>query len=88
MITVKEMMEGNYSKKVLIMLDKGVEDVEFLYPFYRFKEEGFEVVVVASKARETYLGKHGVPMQSDLSPDDVKIDEYEGPIIPGGRAPD
>jgi protease I len=87
-ITVKEMMEENYLKKVLIMLDKGVEDVEFLYPFYRFQEEGFEVAVVASKARETYIGKHGVPMQSDLSPDDVKVDEYECLIIPGGRAPD
>jgi protease I len=87
-ITIEKMMEENSLKKVLIMLDKGVEDVEFLYPFYRFKEEGFEVVVVASKAKETYVGKHGVPMQSDLSPNDVKIDEYEGLIIPGGRAPD
>jgi protease I len=81
-------LEEDSLKKVLIMLDKGVEDVEFLYPFYRFQEEGFEVVVVASKAKEIYVGKHGVPMQSDLSPDDVRIDEYEGLIIPGGRAPD
>lgn len=75
-------------RKVLIMLDKGVEDVEFLYPFYRLQEEGYGVDVVASKAKETYAGKHGVPMQSDLSPHDVKIDEYDGLIIPGGRAPD
>ncbi len=75
-------------KKILIMLDEGVEDVEFLYPYYRFQEEGYRVDVVAAKAKETYQGKHGVPMVSDLSPEQVKIDEYQGLIIPGGRAPD
>jgi protease I len=75
-------------KKVLIMLDEGVEDVEFLYPYYRFQEEGYNVDVVATKAKETYIGKHGVPMKSDLSPEEVKIEDYDALIIPGGRAPD
>ena len=75
-------------RKVLIMLDEGVEDVEFLYPYYRFQEEGYKVDVVASKARETYVGKHGVPMKSDISPQEVRIDDYDALVIPGGRAPD
>jgi len=75
-------------RKVLIMVDEGVEDVEFLYPYYRFQEEGYQVDVVASKAKETYLGKHGVPIKSDLSPKEVNIDDYDALIIPGGRAPD
>jgi protease I len=70
------------------MLDEGVEDVEFLYPYYRFQEEEYKVEVVASKAKETYIGKHGVPMRSDLSPEEVKIEDYDALIIPGGRAPD
>lgn len=70
-------------RKILIMLDKGVEDVEFLYPYYRFQEEDYKVDVVASKANETYVGKHGVPLTSDLSPDRVKIEDYNGLIIPG-----
>lgn len=70
------------------MVDDGVEDVEFLYPYYRLQEEGYRVDVVASKARETYHGKHGVPIRSDLSPEKVKIEEYDALIIPGGRAPD
>jgi glutaredoxin len=28
-------------RKVLIMVDDGVEDAEFLYPYYRFQEEGY-----------------------------------------------
>jgi len=75
-------------RKVLVMVDEGVEDVEFLYPYYRFQEEGYQVDVVASKAKETYLGKHGVPIKSDLSPKEVSIDDYDALIIPGGRAPD
>jgi len=74
-------------QKVLIMVDEGVEDVEFLYPYYRFQEEGYQVDVVASKAKEIYLGKHGVPIKSDLSPKEVNIDDYSALIIPGGRAP-
>lgn len=49
-----------------MMVDDGVEDVEFLYPYYRLQEEDYKVDVVASKARETYQGKHGVPIRSDL----------------------
>ncbi len=70
------------------MLDKGVEDAEFLYPYYRFQEEGYTVDVVASRANETYLGKHGVPLRSNLSPKEVNVENYDGLIIPGGWAPD
>jgi len=75
-------------RKILIMLDKGVEDSEFLYPYYRFQEEGYTVDVVASRANETYLGKHGVPLKSNLSPREVKVENYDCLIIPGGWAPD
>jgi protease I len=75
-------------KKVLIMVDDGVEDIEFSYPYYRFQEAGYDVEVVASKGKETYMGKHGVPFRSDLSPEEVDVDQYEAVIIPGGRAPD
>jgi protease I len=69
-------------RKILIMVDNGVADTEFLCPYYRFQEEGYTVNVVASKAKETYLGKHGVPIKSDISPSEVNVDEYEAVIIP------
>jgi len=75
-------------QKILIMVDEGVEDVEFIYPYYRFQEEGYKVDIVGSKAKETYTGKHGVPITSDLSPEKVNVDDYDAVIIPGGRAPD
>lgn len=75
-------------RKSLIMVDDGVEDAEFLYPYYRLQEEGYKMDVLASKAKETYTGKHGVPFRSNLSPKEVEIDDYDAVIIPGGKAPD
>lgn len=71
-----------------MLIDHGAEDSEFIYPYYRFQEEGFKVEVVGAKANETYIGKHGVPFKSDLTPADVKLDEYDAVVIPGGKAPD
>jgi protease I len=75
-------------KKILIFLENGVEDSEFIYPYYRFKEEGYEVVTVAPKAYTIYTGKRGVTFTSDISPKQVNVTEYDAVIIPGGQAPD
>jgi protease I len=74
--------------KVLMFLEEGVEESEFIYPYYRFKEAGFQVDVCAPRAKETYLGKHGIPFRSEVSPRDIAIADYDAVIIPGGRAPD
>ena len=42
-------------RKILIMVDEGVEDVEFLYPYYRLQEEGYKLDIVASKAKKPTL---------------------------------
>jgi protease I len=87
-IALSKPWEGVSMRKVLIMVENGVEDTEFLYPYYRFQEEGYKVDVVAPKAKETYVGKHGVPIRPDFSPEEVNIEEYDALIIPGGKAPD
>lgn len=75
-------------KKILILLEKGVEDSEFIYPYYRFQEEGFKMDIVAPQAKKEYVGKHGVPFISEFSPSDVDLNDYAAVIIPGGQAPD
>lgn len=75
-------------KKVLLLVENGFEDRELMYPYYRFLEAGYHVDVAGPKARETYKGEYGLTIASNLSPQQVKIDEYEAVIIPGGRAPD
>jgi len=71
-----------------MLVERGFEDSEFIYPYYRFQEEGYEVEIVGPKANETYCGEYGVPMKADLSPEEVKIEDYDAVVIPGGRGPD
>jgi len=75
-------------QKILMMVEEGFEDAEFLYPYYRFQEEGYKIEIVGPKAKETYAGKYGVPVKSELSPEEVDVEDYDAVIIPGGRAPD
>jgi protease I len=75
-------------KKILFFLEKGVEDSEFIYPYYRFQEEGFKMDIVAPQAKKEYVGKRGVTFTSEFSPNEIVIDDYDAVIIPGGQAPD
>lgn len=70
-------------KKALIIAGKYIQDVEFIYPYYRLKEAGFEVVSASEDGKETY-GVNGVKIPVDVSFDSVKTPEYEVLIIPGG----
>lgn len=73
---------------MLIFLENGFEDSEFIYPYYRFQEEGYKMDIVAPKANQTYTGEHGVTFTSEISPDQVNLEDYEAVVIPGGRGPD
>jgi len=75
-------------RKVMVLIDNGFQDAEFLYPYYRFQEAGYKVDTVGHKAKETYTGDHGYTMTSDLAAEEVNVDEYDAVVIPGGRAPD
>ena len=75
-------------RKALIMVENGFEDPEFLYPYYRLQEEEFKVDIVGPRSNETYTGKRGIQIESDLSPEEVQVENYEIIVIPGGYAPD
>ncbi|MGC9051354.1 DJ-1/PfpI family protein [Pyrobaculum sp.] len=90
------------AKKVLIIGGDAVEALEIFYPYFRLKEEGFEVHVAAPSKKtlktvvhdfeqgwETYTEKPGYNfpwVEKPLS--DVKPEEYDGLVIPGGRMPE
>ncbi len=73
--------------KVVVFLDELVEDVEFIYPYFRFKEEGFETYSVAIE-RKTYRGKKGCTYKPDKGFDEIKDQTFDCVYIPGGYAPD
>ena len=73
--------------KVVVFLDELVEDMEFIYPYFRFKEEGFETYSVAIE-RRTYHGKKGCTYKPDKVFNEIKDQTFECVYIPGGYAPD
>lgn len=88
--------------KVLIVAGDAVEAQEIFYPYWRLKEEGIEVHVAAPSKKvlmtvvhdfepgwETYTEKPGYRFGwVDLEFKEVNPEEYDGLIIPGGRAPE
>jgi protease I len=73
--------------KVLMLVEDDFEDLELFYPFYRLKEEGWEVKV-ASSSTETKSGKRGYTITPDLTYDDVKVEDFSALVIPGGKSPE
>jgi len=94
---------GDYMPKVLIVAGDAVEAQELFYPYWRLKEAGIEAVVAAPTKKEalftvvhdfepgweTYTEKPGYRfIWIDSSFKEVKPEEFDGLIIPGGRAPE
>lgn len=74
-------------KKIAIFVARLYEDLEFWYPYLRMQEEGAEVTSIGPE-RESYQGKHGLPARADKGIDEVKSNDFDALIIPGGYSPD
>jgi len=74
-------------KKIAILVEDLYEDLELWYPYYRLLEEGVDVKLIGPEVK-IYLSKHGYPAKANLSAKEVKADDFQGIIVPGGYAPD
>jgi protease I len=72
--------------KALIISADGYEDSELLVPYYRFLEEGIETDI-ASMTKGAIKGKHGYEVAATKPLADIKPDEYDILVLPGGKAP-
>ncbi|WP_158736921.1 DJ-1/PfpI family protein [Alteribacillus sp. YIM 98480] len=88
------------AKKVLIVTGDAVEALEVYYPYFRCLEEGYEADIAAPHKKklntvihdfedwETYTEKRGYMIDANLEFAEVNVEDYDGLIIPGGRAPE
>ncbi len=74
-------------KKILIISGDVCDDSELQYPFYRLLEAGFEVDI-AAKEKRPIAAKHYWKVDVDLTIDEIKAEDYDGLMIPGGLAPE
>ena len=78
------MLDG---KKVLFFAEEMYEDLELWYPKIRLTEEGATTIVAAPEVK-VYRGKNGYPVKADISINDVRANEFDALVIPGGYAAD
>jgi len=70
-----------------VFIENDFQDAEVLYPYYRLKEAGFNVLLVGPE-KKAYRGKYGYPLHADASLAEVKDRVFDVLVIPGGWAPD
>ena len=75
-------------KRIAVLVDQLYQEMEVWYPYYRLKEAGAEVYLVGAEAGKTYASKMGYPAVAEKSYSDLKPEDYDGVIAPGGFAPD
>ncbi len=74
-------------KKILMMTENKSEDTENLYPYYRLKEEGYEVEVAALTQKTVDLKFH-LTIEATKAIDECRAEDYDGLVLPGGSAPE
>lgn len=71
-------------KKVVIIAERGVQDEEYIYPYYRLQEESDIEVSVATLTGEVAHGKYGIPIRATMDVTSLDANNFSGVIIPGG----
>ena len=75
-------------KRALIITGNLVQDHEYIYPYYRLRGEGFEVITALKDAKSCF-GIVGLRIPSDkdakiISYEDMNVEDYDFLVLPGG----
>lgn len=80
---------GANQTRVAILLEGGFEDSEFQIPYQALKKAGANVIILGSRMNDEYKGKLGkVTAKPDATATEVRSEDFDAIIIPGGGAPD
>ena len=89
------------SHRILLITGDAGESYECLYARHRFMEAGLEPVIAAPTRKrmnlvihdfepgwDTYIERQGYLQESDITFDEVNVEEYDAILLLGGRAPE
>jgi len=71
-------------KKAVIIAGNGVEDSEFIYPFYRLQEAEVAVEVALAGDRPV-KGKYGMPFEPTMHCRELRAEDFDLVVLPGGH---
>lgn len=75
-------------KRVLIFVGDDYEDLELWYPKLRLEEAGAMVTLGGLEEKHCYRGKNGYPCVSDAAVAELRGEDFDGLVVPGGWMPD
>ena len=74
--------------RVLLIIADGYHEHEFWYPYYRFREEGAEVIVAGVEKGTVYgeglHGKDGLPAAVQYPVEEIADQHFDLIYLPGG----
>jgi protease I len=74
--------------KIATLITNEFEDSEFTVPKQAFEDAGHEVVTIEKESGVEITGKKGESITVDQGIDDVKPEEFDALLLPGGFSPD
>ncbi len=75
-------------KKIAILIEEMFDTRELIYPYFRLKEEGFEVDLIGPEKDVVFTSKDGLKQKSTHASDAVSAADYDALVVPGGFSPD
>ncbi len=76
-------------RKVAVVIADLFEDAEYVKPAEAMKKAGYELVHIGLKRGETVKGKKNqTPVKIDKIAKEVKVEDFDALLIPGGYSPD
>jgi protease I len=74
--------------KIATLITNEFEDSEFTVPKQAFEDAGHEVVTIEKESGVEITGKNGESLTVDQGIDDVKPEDFDALLLPGGFSPD
>jgi len=74
-------------KTAAIIAADEFEDLELFYPMYRMQEEGIRTIVIGL-TKDPIKGKKGYAITPQASIDEVKAENFDFLVVPGGKSPE
>jgi protease I len=75
--------------RIVFVLGEDFEDSEYRVPYDRLTAAGHDITVLGTNKGKTVSGKNGRErVQIDVGPGDVRPEDFDAMVIPGGYSPD
>ena len=87
--------------KILLVIGDAAEVLDTMYPLFRLREDGHEVLVAGPEVRVYHLVQHdthpdwdltiespGYKLAANIAFRDIQPEQYAGLVLSGGRAPE